>query len=250
MTLSIIAPSLWPLFLGLILLMAFMYASVGHGGASGYLAVLALFSVEPGIMKSSALVLNIFVSLISFIQYYRGDHFRWKLFMPFAIASIPAAYIGATIPLEADVYKKILGICLVFPVLRLVGLFGKETDETHELKWSYALITGAVIGFLSGMLGIGGGIILSPVILLFHWAKMKETAAVSALFILVNSISGFVALAMKGYSPNPEIYYWLAAAVTGGLAGAYFGSLKFDSKVLRFILAGVLLIASSKLILT
>jgi uncharacterized protein len=250
MTLSIIAPSLLPLFLGLILLMAFMYASVGHGGASGYLAVLALFSVQPSIMKSSALVLNIFVSLISFMQYYRGGHFRWKLFLPFAVASIPAAYVGASIPLGADIYKTILGICLIFPVLRLIGLFGKDSEETKELKWPYGLAVGAVIGFLSGMIGIGGGIILSPVILLFHWAKMKETAAVSALFILANSVSGFTALAVKGYSPNPEIYYWLAAAVAGGLTGAYLGSMKFNSTVLRFILAGVLLVASIKLILT
>lgn len=249
MILSIIVSDLLPGFLILIALMAFMYASVGHGGASGYLAVLALFSVDPSVMKSSALVLNIFVSLISFLQYYRGGYFKWKLFLPFALASIPAAYIGATIPLAAGIYKKILGVCLIFPVLRLIGLFGKESEEIRKLSWPSGLAVGAVIGFLSGMIGIGGGIILSPVILLFHWAKMKETAAVSALFILVNSISGFVALTVKGYSPNPEIYYWLAAAVLGGLTGAYLGSMKFNNVVLRYILAGVLLVASVKLIL-
>lgn len=250
MELSIIQSSSLPLFLLLVLIMAFMYASVGHGGASGYLAVLALFSVEPATMKSSALILNIFVSLISFINYYRGGYFKWKLFLPFAIASIPASYIGASIPLSGDVYKKILGMCLLFPILRLAGLLGKESEETSTLKWSYGLIIGASIGFLSGMIGIGGGIILSPVILLFHWARMKETAAVSALFILVNSISGLLALFAKGFSPNPEIYLWLAAAVTGGFAGAYLGSKKFNSKTLRYILATVLLIASIKLILT
>lgn len=247
---SIIASSYLPLFLILIAVMAFMYASVGHGGASGYLAVLAVFAVQPSMMKSSALILNVFVSLIAFIQYYRGGYFKWKLFLPFAIASIPASYLGASIPLSADIYKKILGLCLVFPILRLAGLIGKESEETKDFKWIYALMIGAVIGFFSGMIGIGGGIILSPVILLLHWGKMKETAAASALFILVNSISGLMALINNGITINPEIYPWLAAAVVGGFAGAYLGSKKFDNKILKYILAAVLLVASVKLILT
>ena len=230
--------------------MAFMYASVGHGGASGYLAILAIFSMDPSLMKSSALILNIFVSLISFTLYYRGGFFRWRLFIPFAITSIPAAYLGATIPLSAGIYKKVLAVCLLFAILRLIGVFGKESPEAKEMKWVYGLIVGAVIGFLSGMIGIGGGIILSPVILLFHWAKMKETAAVSALFILVNSISGLAALLIKGYTPNPEIYNWLAVAIAGGSAGAYLGSKRFDNNLLRYVLAVVLFIASTKLMFT
>lgn len=247
---ALISTSVLPFFLLLIAAMAFMYASVGHGGASGYLAVLALFSVAPATMKSSALVLNIFVSLISFVQYYRGGHFKWKLFLPFALASVPASFLGATVPLEAAIYKKILGLCLIFPILKLAGFIGKEQDYTVELKWAYGLAIGAIIGFLSGMIGIGGGIILSPVILLFHWGKMKETAAVSALFILVNSVSGLSALLLKGYSPPSEIYLWLLVAVVGGFAGAWLGSKKFDSRVLRYLLAVVLCIASTKLILT
>jgi uncharacterized membrane protein YfcA len=249
MELSINSSLLFSVFLLLITAMAFMYASVGHGGASGYLAVLALFSIDISIMKSSALILNIFVSLISFSQYYKEGYFKWKVFIPFALTSIPASYIGATMPLSSDIYKKILGICLLFPILRLVGLFGKEREDTKELKLVYGLMIGAIIGFLSGMIGIGGGIILSPVILLFHWAKMKETAAISALFILVNSISGLSALVMKGFMPNPEIYIWLAAAIAGGFGGAYLGSKKFNNTILKYILAGVLLIASIKLII-
>lgn len=247
---TIISSSFFPLFLLLLAVMAFLYASIGHGGASGYLAVLALFSVDPSLMKSSALVLNIFVSLISFAHYYRGGHFKWKLFWPFALASIPAAYFGAMLSIEADVYKKILGVCLVFPILRLAGAFGKEKDETRELPLSHGLLIGAIIGFLSGMIGIGGGIILSPIILLFHWGKMKETAAVSALFILVNSISGLSALLSKGFIPTSEIYAWLTAAVVGGFAGAYLGSQKFNHQVLRYLLAAVLVIASAKLLFT
>lgn len=238
------------LFLLLIAMMAFMYASVGHGGASGYLAVLALFSAHPSLMKSSALLLNIFVSLLSFAHYYKGGYFKWRLFLPFAIASVPASYLGASIPLSGDIYRKVLGVCLLFPIFRLAGFFSKETAENKELKWHYGLSIGAAIGFLSGMIGIGGGILLSPIILLFHWGKMKETAAVSALFIFVNSISGLLALLTKGFSPSPEIWLWLGAAIAGGFVGAYLGSMKFNNSILRYILATVLLIASIKLILT
>lgn len=241
---------LLPLFLLLLASMAFMYAAVGHGGASGYLAVLALFSMEPSLMKSSALILNVFVSLISFVHYYREGHFRWPLFVPFAVTSIPAAYIGAIFSLSTSVYKKVLGICLFFAILRLVGIVGKESDQTRDLKWGYGLLAGAIIGLLSGMIGIGGGIILSPVILLFQWAKMKETAAVSALFILVNSISGLAALFIKGFTPAPEIYSWLTVAILGGFAGAYLGSKRFNNDLLRYLLAFVLLIASIKLFFT
>ena len=250
MFLSLISNDLLPLFLLLLATMAFLYASIGHGGASGYLAVLALFSVDPSLMKSSSLVLNIFVSLISFSHYYRGGYFKWELFLPFAVASIPAAYFGAQLEIDPSLYKKVLGICLLFPILRLAGAFGKESDETKALPWIYALAIGAFIGFLSGMIGIGGGILLSPVILLFHWGKMKETAAVSALFILVNSLSGLIALLGKGYTPVAEIYPWIAVAVVGGFAGAYLGSQKFNHSVLRYILALVLLIASGKLLFT
>ena len=156
------------LFILLLFIVAFLYASVGHGGASGYLALMALFSFSPSIMKSSSLILNIFVSFISFYQYYRGGHFKWKLLLPFVITSIPASFIGAYITLDALAYKKILGIILIFPILRLLGIIGKEKDTIKELNWLWALIIGAIIGLLSGMIGIGGGIILSPVILLMH----------------------------------------------------------------------------------
>jgi uncharacterized membrane protein YfcA len=239
---------LLPFFL-LLGVVAFLYSSVGHGGASGYLAVLALFSVSPGIMKPSALILNIFVSMISFLYYLKEGHFRLKLFLPFAIASIPASFLGATISINDHIYKKILGICLLFPILKMLGVF-KEYKEEQQLNLPLALVFGAIIGLLSGMIGIGGGIILSPIILLMHWGKMKETAAVSALFIFTNSISGLSGLLLKGTSIDPATWYLLGAAVVGGTAGAYAGSKKMNSTVLKYILASVLTIASIKLILT
>jgi hypothetical protein len=238
------------LFLLLLFVVAFLYSSVGHGGASGYLALMALFGMAPSTMKSSALIMNICVSLVSFIHYYRGGHFRWKLFFPFAISSVPASFLGAWITVDADLYKKILGVLLIFPVLRLFGIFGKESEEVKKMNTMIAILLGVSIGFLSGMIGIGGGIILSPIILFFHWANMKETAAVSALFIFVNSISGLTGLMYKGISIDTSVYLWIAITLAGGFAGAYFGSIKMKNPVLKKILGFVLLLASIKLLIT
>lgn len=239
--------SIW-LFVQLLFIVAFLYASVGHGGASGYLALMALFSFAPSVMKSSSLMLNIFVSLISFYQYYKGGHFKWKLFWPFIITSIPASFIGAYITLDALVYKKILGVLLVFPILRLLGIIGKKSDEIKEVRWMWALLIGAIIGLLSGIIGIGGGIILSPVILLLHWGNMKQTAAVSALFIFVNSISGLSGLLLKETVIDNHVYIWLLIAMAGGALGAYFARQQFSNQVLKVLLAVVLVIASIKLL--
>jgi uncharacterized membrane protein YfcA len=237
-------------FLILLFVVAFLYSSVGHGGASGYLALMALFGMAPAIMKSSALIMNICVSLISFIHYYRSGYFKWKMFLPFAIASVPASFLGALITVDANMYKKILGALLIFPVLRLLGVFGKESDETRQLNNFIAVLLGLSIGFLSGMIGIGGGIILSPLILLFHWANMKETAAISALFIFVNSVSALAGLFMKGLSIDAAVFLWIAITLAGGFMGAYFGSMKMKNPVLKKILAAVLLLASIKLLIT
>lgn len=237
-------------FLSLLFIVAFLYSSVGHGGASGYLALMALFGMAPAIMKSSALIMNICVSLVSFIHYYRSGHFKWKLFLPFAIASVPASFLGAMITVDADIYKKILGGLLIFPVLRLLGVFGKESEEKRSVNHLIAIFLGISIGFLSGMIGIGGGIILSPVILLFHWANMKETAAISALFIFVNSVSALGGLFVKGISIDTSVYLWIGITLAGGFVGAWFGSKKMKNPVLKKILAAVLLLASIKLLVT
>lgn len=238
------------LFIPLLFIVAFLYASVGHGGASGYLALMALFSFNPSVMKSSALILNICVSIIAFYQYYKGGYFKWQLFLPFIITSVPASFIGAYITVDADIYKKILGVLLLFPILRLLGVFGKENEKLKEIKWLWALFIGAIIGLLSGMIGIGGGIILSPVILLLHWGNIKQSAAVSALFIFVNSIAGITGLMIKGVSIDNYVFLWLPVAITGGVAGAYVAQKKLNNQTLKILLASVLVIASVKLLLT
>lgn len=237
------------LFYIILPLVAFLYAAVGHGGASGYLALMAFFSFAPDFMRPAALLLNIAVSLIAFIQFYRQGHFSWRLFWPFALASIPAAFLGGMLTVEADVYKKVLAVLLLFSVVRLlVEIPLREKKRNGATHMPGALAIGAAIGFLSGLIGIGGGIILSPVILLLHWADMKKTAAVSALFIFVNSLAGLAGLYTKGFEIEPQMFWMLLIAFVGGAFGSYFGAGSFENRKLKWILAIVLLIASVKLL--
>ncbi|MFD3407133.1 sulfite exporter TauE/SafE family protein [Aquirufa sp. HETE-83D] len=229
----------------LLAIMAFLYASVGHGGASGYLAVMAIFAIAPPVMKQTALLLNLGVSLMSFIAFYRQGYFKWNLFWPFALGSIPAAFLGARIPLTDSTYKQILGACLFLAVIRMVVSF-KDTTR-RSMPMALGIFTGAAIGLLSGMIGIGGGIILSPLLLLFRWASLKEAAAVSALFIFVNSISGLAGLKTWIPMDQSQMMYWLAASLVGGFLGARWGAAIASNTKVKWILALVLVIASLKL---
>ncbi len=225
--------------------MAFLYASVGHGGASGYLAVLALFSVAPVVMKQSALLLNLGVSLMSFVAFYQQGFFKWRLFWPFALGSIPAAFMGAKIPLSESTYKQVLGACLLIAVFRM--LTSLRESQVKKLPLWAGLTAGSCIGLLSGMIGIGGGIILSPVLLLFRWANLKEAAAVSALFIFVNSLSGLAGLKIWVPLDQSSLIYWLLVSLLGGFLGARWGARFASNTNVKWVLALVLIIASGKL---
>lgn len=238
------------LFYILLFFVAFLYASVGHGGASGYLALMAIFSIAPDVMKPTALLLNLFVSLTSFIQFYRGGYFNWKIFLPFALASVPMAFVGGLVSVDAVVYKKILGVLLLIPVIRFLFFSNIKVEDRKRVNIMIAVLIGAAIGFLSGLIGIGGGIILSPILLLMRWTDMKQTAAISALFIFVNSLSGLAGQLTKGIQFTPDMYLYVVIAFAGGLFGAYYGSLKFNQNILKNALAFVLLIAVYKLLLT
>ncbi|NUM31200.1 MAG: sulfite exporter TauE/SafE family protein [Bacteroidetes bacterium] len=238
------------IFYTILFIVAFLYSSVGHGGASGYLALMTLFSFSPAVSRQTALILNIFVSLVAFYQYYRSNNFNFKLFYPFAITSIPAAFFGGMITLDAGIYKKILAVLILFPVIKLMQNPSKEQKIKNTQNLAFSLIIGLLIGFLSGIIGIGGGILLSPIILLLGWGNMKQTAATSALFIFVNSIAGILGVVSKGVSFTNEMFLMICVAFVGGVAGSYFGALKFDNKILKIILAIVLLIASVKLLTT
>ncbi len=224
--------------------MAFLYASVGHGGASGYLAVLAIFAVVPAVMKQTALVLNLGVSLLAFYQFYRQKYFRFELFWPFALTSVPMSYLGAQFVLSDANYKRILGICLVIAIVRMLATF--KSNEQRSVSLPLALIFGAVIGLFSGMIGIGGGILLSPILLLMRWASLKEAAAISALFIFVNSVAGLFGL-KNGIHVDQTLVFWIISALVGGMFGARWGAQIASNKAVKWVLALVLLIASVKL---
>lgn len=282
-------PGAWLL---LFFVIAFLYSAVGHGGASGYLALMSILQVAPEHMKPVALILNLVVSSIAFIQFYRQGHFLWRLFLPIAALSIPMAYLGGFTPLKDDVYQFGLGVFLLVSVVLLnINLRGRISlknddykrvlaDNASQLSREYLLaaaVMGGGIGYVSGLLGIGGGILLSPVLLLLGWTQQKQTAAMGAAFIFVNSMSGLVGFVQQhplwestaekvsGVAGQAIIdgsvleIYWLSVlmivgalitpVILGGVAGSWYGSKKFSHRGMKGILSVVLLIAAIKLLL-
>ncbi|MFC3879487.1 sulfite exporter TauE/SafE family protein [Algoriphagus namhaensis] len=237
------------LFLVILPVLSFLYASVGHGGASGYLALMALFNFPNETMKQTALLLNLFVAGVSFYHFFKAGHFRKDLFIPFALASIPAAFLGGMTQLDPLIYKKILGVLLVFAIARMLWKKSESKAPLHSVNLIQAFVLGGIVGFFSGLIGIGGGIILTPIILLLHWGNMKEAAAVSALFIWVNSASGLAGQFTTGVELYPFAGLMVLIAVLGGLAGSYLGSKKWNNRVLEYALSIVLITASVKLLL-
>lgn len=248
-------------------LISVLYASVGHGGASGFIAVMALWSMPTNTMRITALILNVMVSFISFGHYYKNKYFKWQQFYPFALASIPAAFLGSTITLDPSLFKKLLGIILLVPTIRLlvvqqksrklvptIGL-SREIQENEncssQINFKAAVAVGGTIGFLSGLLGIGGGILLSPVILFFGWASIKEAAAITALFTFANSVVGLLTQLhlWKDFTFFPkESLLLFSMVLTGGWLGSWWGSGPAQEIWIKRVLALVLGIASWKLI--
>jgi uncharacterized membrane protein YfcA len=237
-------------FLVALFLVAFFYSSVGHGGASGYLALMALFAMPVIYMRASALTLNLFVSATSFLAFQSAGYFRWKILLPLVIGSIPLAFLGAQTHTDPHIYKIVLGVFLLFAVARMIYQPRQPEKAVLPVNSFIAIILGAILGFFSGMIGIGGGIVLSPALLLLGWANIKETAAISAIFIFLNSASGLLGLWSYGIHLNPQIYIWLAIALIGGFLGAWMGSKKLSLVKLNYLLAAVLLLASFKLFFT
>ena len=234
----------------LIPVVAFLYSSVGHGGASGYLALMAIFSVDPVLMRSSALILNLFVSSIAFFAFYKGGYFRWRILLPFVLTSMPLAYIGARMNIDPTIYKVILAICLLIGIARMLFAPKVSDNETRPLPFSAGLIVGAMLGFISGLIGIGGGIVLSPILLLFRWANVKETATISAMFIFLNSASGLTGVVSKGIEINTSLLLMVSMANLGGVFGSFSGSFRFRDLSIKYILSFVLLVACIKLLTT
>ena len=256
----------------LILLSAALYSSVGHGGASGYLAAMALFGLAPAVMRPTALCLNLLVSSLGTFRFWRAGHFRWRTFWPFAATSIPAAYVGGAITLPTTLYKQLVGLALLFAAVRLFlharKLTGADDATARETAASgstptetandeatvrdaplwLAMLLGVVIGLLSGLTGVGGGIFLSPLLLLAGWSNARQTAAVSAAFIFVNSAAGLLGNAAGVKSVSAALPYFALAALAGGVVGTEFGSRRLPPLWVRRLLAVVLVVAGLKLI--
>jgi uncharacterized membrane protein YfcA len=230
-----------------ILAVAFLYSSVGHAGASGYIAVLALAGFAPVVIKPTALVLNILVAAVGSYQFWRAGYFRWSLFWPFALLAAPAAFLGGGLTLPVEFFKPLVGTILLFSAGRFFLRPG-DPDVVTPPRLPVALGTGAGLGLLSGLTGTGGGIFLTPLMLLCRWAKTKNVAATSAVFILVNSSTGLAGFLASG-KPIPSFAWGFAvAAVAGGTLGSYLGSRRFPARTIQLLLAAVLVIAGAKLI--
>jgi hypothetical protein len=231
-----------------ILVVAILYSSVGHGGASGYIAILALFSLAPAAFKPTALVLNILVSAIATFYFSRAGHFSWHLFWPFAATSIPFSFLGGYLRLPTHVYQPIVGIVLLASAYRLFPRKDSEATDVLRPSITAALVIGAALGFLSGMTGVGGGIFLSPLLLLLGWARVKEISAVASLFILVNSIAGLLGHIGSLQSMPRYVPILAVAALAGGITGSFFGSNRIPASGIVRALSVVLIIAGFKLL--
>ncbi len=232
-----------------VLLIAFLYSSVGHAGASGYIAVMSLASLSPAVIKPTALLLNILVASIGSWQFFRAGHFSWRLFWPFALLSVPCAFVGGYLDLPTHVFKLLVGAVLL---LSAIYFFWQPYNDTvgSEPSKPVAIGAGGVLGLFAGLTGTGGGIFLTPLLLLMRWARTRNAAAASAVFILVNSIAGLLGN-VSATSRLPELALPLAlAAVVGGTVGSHLGSRRFAPALIKRLLAVVLVIAGSKLMLT
>jgi uncharacterized membrane protein YfcA len=242
------SPDQLPLLAAGILLIAFLYSSVGHAGASGYIAVMSLLSIAPDVIRPTALVLNILVASIAGWQFWRSGNFSWRLFWPFALTAVPFAFVGGYIALPADILKKLIGAVLLVSAVWLIARPPEDVVQRSPGR-SVALLVGGVLGLLAGLTGTGGGIFLTPVLILSGWARARTAAAVSAIFILLNSTAGLLGnISATKTFPIPALAL-AAVAIVGGSAGSYLGSHRLPHTAIKRLLAVVLTIAGVKLVL-
>jgi uncharacterized protein len=237
------------LLLAGIAVVAFLYSSVGHAGASGYIAVMSLAGLAATFIRPTALVLNILVAAIGTFHFWRAGHFSWRLFWPFAVLSVPCAFLGGALRVPGEVLQLLIGVVLLFSAARLFFRYG-DPAVTAPPRRVVALLAGGAIGLLSGLTGTGGGIFLTPLLLFCHWAPTKRAAAVSVLFILVNSLGGLAGFLSSGQRVPSDAWLLAISAVLAGTAGSYLGSRRFPVRAISVLLAIVLVIAGCKLLFT
>ena len=246
---------------------AFLYASVGHGGASGYLAVMALLGFAPLVFRSTSLSLNIAVASIAFIVFARQTPhigaWLWRILLPFVVTAMPAAYFAAQWQLDTKIHKVLVGFVLLYSAWRLLaGLTEKQAAlvekqatlvqasprQNTPAQWAGRAAIGLALGVLSGLTGVGGGIFLSPLLIFMGLCTVRQSAPIAAAFIVLNSISGLAGAWQAGAIFSPHLTMWLLAAVSGGIFGARWGAKRVNARVLRWMLAAVLVVAGLKLL--
>ena len=227
---------------------AVLYSSVGHAGASGYIAVMALAGLAPDQLKPAALILNILVASIASVKYYRVKAFSWRLLWPLIVTSIPCAFLGGAFTLSPQYYKPVLGLVLIYAAIHSFLTAKNFSDQIRPPHQWILFLVGAMIGFLSGLIGVGGGIFLSPILLFLRWGETRVVSGVAAAFILVNSISGLAGVMTTQPELPVGLSYWAIAAIAGGWLGSEFGSKRLNNTRIRQILSIVLLIAGCKML--
>ncbi len=234
-------------------LIAVLYSTVGHAGASGYLATMALLAFPPNVMKPTALALNILVALVTSYRFYAAGYFSWRLFWPFAIASVPLAYLGGGLTVASTIYKSLVGVALLFAAAHLLIRYrasGSDDSTVSLPSIPISMLVGGFIGFVSGLTGVGGGIFLSPVLVIAGWAGLRQTSAIAAVFILVNSASGLVGHLQKGGTLPDYFPVWAVVVFAGGFIGSSLGATRINNPVLRVLLSIVLIFAGIKIAAT
>lgn len=240
----------WILLLAAVFAVAFFYSSVGHGGATGYLAALALLGVAPASARVAVLVTNVLVAGVAWWRFYRAGHFDWRVLATFAVISVPCAMLGAKVHVSVQTYKLILGSVLTVAGIVLLLRARWQTDDIALRKffWPIALVIGAVLGFLAGLTGIGGGVFLSPLLYLLRWVKPKTTGGISAGFIVLNSVAGLVGAGWDKITHAGPLLWLTVPAVIGALLGTHYGARRWSSITFSRVLAAVLVFAGGKLL--
>jgi uncharacterized protein len=252
----------WPLAAA-VFAVAALYSSVGHAGATGYIAVMTLWGLTPDVIRPTALLLNVIVATIASVQFARAGHFDRRLLLPLVVASVPAAAVGGWLALPKAAFETLLGVVLGVAAVRIVievvaagrSRSGTAAESPPQLpadaasRRSLLAALGGVVGLLSGLTGVGGGVFLTPVLLALRAAPVKTIAAVSAAFILVNSLAGLAGGLAAGRSvPLPGLALVVAAAA-GGAVGSHLGAFRLPVTAIRLVMAAVLAIASAKSLL-
>ena len=228
---------------------AALYASVGHAGASAYLAAMALVGLSPAVMRPTALVLNLFVASVVVLRFARAGHLPWRSLLPLVAGSIPAAFVGGSIELPGHIYRPLVAVVLLAGAWRLATARADEAGEEARGVPVFAGIgAGAGIGLLAGLTGTGGGIFLTPLLVLAAWTGTRDAAGLSGAFILANSISGLAGVAGGGLLLPHELPLWVASVAAGGLVGSWIGAHRLSILNLRRALAFVLVVAAAKLV--